>query len=250
MKNLFWLSVLIFFVFINISFACERFEFGVPIQAEFTRADAVFIGKAIKVEHSAGKDDDSNQWSKVHFKIQQNFKGAESPTFTIVTDNWRAACGLKIKKGQTWIIYAHYDDEDKIFGSNIGNEYNPLEDKEEVEILKLASERKTETTISGRLISYGALYKYKYESVEITVEGNGGQQTTTTNVDGTFSISSLTAGNYKVKMKFPFHAFLEHHVSDKNPVYAEGTPTLFEYKVELKQGDYDYSFFEIFRYNK
>ena len=249
MKNLFWLSVLIFVFLINISFACTRFEFGVPIQAEFTRADAVFIGKVVKVEDLTGKDDYPDKWLKVQFKIQQNFKSAESPTFTLVTNDWRAACGLKIKTGQTWIIYAHYDDEDKIFRSNIGNKYNSLEDKEEVELLKLASERKTDTTISGRLISDGG-YPYKHEAVEITVEGNGNQQTTTTNADGTFSISSLTAGNYKVKMKFPFRAFLEHRVSDEKPVYTEGTPTLFEYEVKLKQGDYDYSFFEIFRYSK
>ncbi len=249
MKNLFWLSVLIFLVFINISFACTRFEFGVPIQAEFTRADAVFIGKAVKVEDLRGKDGNSNNWLKVQFKVKQNFKGAENPTFTIVTNDWRAACGLKIKKGQTWIIYAKYD-EDKIFRSIIGNEYNSSEDKEEVEILKLASERKTDTTISGRLTLFGG-FPYQHEAVEITVEGNGTQQTTTTKADGTFTISSLMAGNYKVKMKFPFHAsILDARDSDEKPVYTEGTPTLFEYEVKLKQGDYDYSFFEIFRYSK
>ncbi len=250
MKNLFWLSVLIFAAFINISFACSRFEFGVPIQAEFTRADAVFIGKAVKVEDLTGKDDYPDNWLRVQFKIQQNFKDAENPTLTLITNDWRAACGLKIKKGETWIIYANYDNEDKTFSSNIGSKYNLIKDKEEVEILKTASERKTDTTISGRLISYGA-YEYKYEAVEITVEGNGNQQTTTTKSDGTFSVSSLTAGNYKVKMKFPFHAsILDSRNSDEKPVYTEGTPTLFEYEVKLKQGDYDYSFFEIFRYSK
>ena len=144
MKNLFWLSFLIFSVFINISFACTLIEFGVLIQAEFTRADAIFIGKAVKVEDRKGRDDSPNDWVKVQFKVQQNFKGAENPTFTITTSDWRGACGLKIKKGQIWIIYAKYYDEDKVFRSIIGNEYNLSEDKEEVEILKLASERKTD----------------------------------------------------------------------------------------------------------
>ncbi len=249
MKNLFWLSLLISVAFINISFACSRFEFGVPIQADFTRADAVFIGKAVKVEDLTGKDDYPDNWLRVQFKVQQNFKGAENPTFTIITNDWRAACGLKIKRGGIWTIYANYDDEDKVFRSNIGSKYNPLEDKEDVEILKIASERKTDTTISGRLISYGA-YEYNYEAVEITVEGNGSQQTTTTKSDGTFSISSLAAGNYKVKMKFPFRASLEYRISDKNPIYTDGIPTYFEYEIRLRQGDYDYSFFEIFRYSK
>lgn len=249
MKNLSWLLVLIFVAFTYNSFACSRFEFGVPIRAEFTRADAVFIGKAVKVEDLTGKDDYPDKWLRVQFRVQQNFKGAENSKFTLITNNWRAACGLKIKTGQTWIIYAHYGDENKIFRSNIGSKYNSLKDKEKVEILRTASERKTETTISGRLISYGA-DEYKYEPVEITVEGNGTQQTTTTNSDGTFSLSSLTAGNYKVKMKFPFHAALDYRIADVNPVHTEGTPTFFEYEVKLKQGDYDYSFFEIFRYSK
>ena len=249
MKNLFLLLALIFVVFVNISFACTRFEFGVPIQAEFTRADAVFIGKAVKVEDLTGKDDYPDNWVKVQFKVLQNFKCAENTTFTIITNDWRAACGLQIKKGQTWIIYASYDEEDKIFRSHIGNKYSSSEDKEELEILKLASERKTDTTISGRLTLSG-LYPYE-EAVEVTVEGNGIQQTTTTKSDGTFSVASLTAGNYKVKMKFPSGASVIYFtVSGQNPEFTKQMSTLFEYEVELKQGDYDYSFFEVSRYNK
>ncbi|MCA1624826.1 MAG: carboxypeptidase-like regulatory domain-containing protein [Acidobacteria bacterium] len=247
--HLLWLLILISVVFTNVSFACSRFEFGVPICAQFTRADAVFIGKAIKIEDLTGKDDYPDNWLKVQFKVQQNFKGAKNSIFTLITNDWRAACGLKIKKGQTWIIYANYDDEDNTFVSNIGYKYNPKEDKEDLEILNAASERKTNTTISGRLISHGA-YEYKYEPVEITVEGNGSRQTTTTNVEGTFKVSPLTAGNYKVKMKFPFHASPNFVIPNLKYVYTEGTPTFFEYEAELKLGDCDYSFFEIFRYSK
>lgn len=246
--HLFWLLTLIFVFFTNVSLACSRFEFGVPTCAKFTRADAVFIGKAIKIEDLTGKGDYLDNELKVQFRVQQNFKGAENPTFTLITNDWRAACGLEIRKGQTWIIYANYN-EDKTFVSNTGYKYNPKEDKEDLEILKAASERKTDTTISGRLISYGT-YEYKYEPIEITVEGKGSRQITITNAEGTFNISSLTAGNYKVKMKFPFHASLLFLIPNLKSIYTEGTPTFFEYEVELKQGDCNYSFFEIFRYSK
>lgn len=250
MKSLFLVSILIFVFFTNVSLACSRFEFGVPTCAEFTRADVVFIGEAVKTEDLTGKGDYPDNWLKVRFKVKQNFKGAKNPTFTVITNDWRAACGLEIKKGQTWIIYARYDDEDKTFVSNIGYKYNPKEDKEDLEILKAASERKTDTTISGQLISYGVIYEYNYEPVEITVEGNGSRQTTLTDAKGKFNISTLTAGKYKVKMKFPFHASLLFFIPDLKYVYTEATPTFFEYEVELKQGDCDYSFFEIFRYSK
>jgi hypothetical protein len=245
MKGLFWLSVLIFAVFTNLSFACTRFEFGVPTTAQFTRAEAVFIGQAIKVEDYLKTEG----YLKVQFKVQKNFKGASNPTFAITTPNWRAACGLKIKKGQTWIIYAFYNEESKTFESSHGYRYNPTEDKEEVNILKAASERKTDTTISGRLISYG-VYEYKYEPVEITVAGNGRQYSTTTKLDGTYKIPLSAPGIYKVKMKFPFRAMIEFGFSNKKTVYSEGVPTFFEYEIKLEQGDDDYSFFEVSKHNQ
>jgi len=248
--HLLWLLILIFVFFTNVSLACSRFEFGVPTCAKFTRADAVFIGKAINIENLTGKEDYEDESLKVQFKVQHNFKDAENPTFTLITNDWRAACGLNIKKGQTWIIYANYDDENKTFISNIGNKYNLKEDREDLEILKTVSERKADTKISGRLISFGTSNEYKYEPVEITVEGNGSRRTTATNVEGTFNISSLTAGNYEVKMKFPFHASLLFFIPNLKSIYTEGTPTFFDYEVGLKQGDCDYSFFEIFRYSK
>ena len=250
--HLLWLLILIFVFFNNASLACSRFEFGVPTCAKFTRADAVFVGKAIKVQDLKR----NNDYRRVKFQVQQNFKGAENLIFTLITNDWRAACGLDIKKGQTWLIYAYYDDKSKSFRTNTGNKYNVDEDnkynvdedKEELQILKTSSEGKTDTTISGRLISYGT-YEYKYEPVEVSVEGNGNRQTTKTKDDGTFSISSLTSGNYKVNFKFPFHASVLYTVKLKSN-YTEGTPTFFDYEVELKQGGCDYSFFEIFRYSK
>jgi hypothetical protein len=249
MKRLFLASILIFVAFTNVSFACSRFVFGVPICAEFAQADAVFLGKAIKVEDLTGKDDYPDNWKRVHFKVQQNFKGAENPTFTIITNDWRAACGLKIKKGETWIIYANSDEESKTFASNTGNKYTAKEYKEDLEILKAVSERKTNPTISGRLISFPD-YIYKDEPVEITVEGNGSRLITTTNAEGAFKVSSLFAGNYKVKMTFPFKADFIANIQDLKYDNSKGTQTFLEYEVELKQGDCDYSFFEVYKNNK
>ncbi len=250
MKNFSWLLVLVFVVFANTSLACSTLVFGVPICAEFTQADAVFLGKAIKVEDLTGKADYPDNWKRVHFKVQENFKGAENPTFSLITNDWRAACGLNIKKGQTWIIYANYDEEDKTFHSNTGNKYNPKEYKEDLEILRTASERKTDTSISGQLTSFPDYGEYKFEAVEITVEGNGIEKTTTTNEEGRFNVNSLFGGNYKVKMKFPFYANFVTNLPPSKYNYIPTTTTFLEYQVELKQGDCDYSFFEVYKQNK
>ncbi len=248
MKYWFWQSVLVLSVFLNVSYACTRIDYNVPIQAEFTRADAVFIGKAVKTEDVKGRDEDSSDWMKIRFRVQQNFKGAETPTFTIMTSDWRGACGLNVKKGETWIVYANYD-EDKVFRSIVGKKYDSSENKEEIEILKLASEGKTDTTISGRLGSF-MYVPYQYEAAEITVEGNGIQKSTTTGSDGTFSITSLTAGSYRVRMKFPFDAFVTFYSGSDQKIVHSKRSALFEYEVRLNQGDQHHSFFEIGKYSQ
>lgn len=245
MKCLFFLPILFLTAFTNVSLACSRSEFGVPICAEYTRADAVFVGKAVKIEDLTGKDDYPDNYKRVHFKVQQNFKRAENSTFAIVTSDWRAACGLKIGKGQTWIIYAYYDAESKTFKSDTGYKFEEKY-KEDLKILKAASEGKSDTTISGRLTSF-ADFKYKYEAAELTIEGNGSRQTITTNAEGVFNINVLSAGKYTIKMKFPFKADFVANIQDLKYDNSEGTQTYLQYEVELKQGDCNYSFFEVYK---
>ena len=246
-KSLIFLTVVILTIFSESLFACSRSEFGVPVCAEFTRADAVFIGKAVKVEYGT-EDDDGGR--RVQFKVQHNFKGAENPIFNLVTSDWRAACGLRIKKNQTWIIYANYNNDRKIFISYVGAKYETKKDTK-VEDLKAELQNNFNGEVSGKLVSYGGLDKYIYNPAELTIEGNGIRQIINTNSEGEYKFSLLNPGKYKIQMKFPFRASLIFFES-KNTKYSfkEDFPSLLEYEVELNQGDCDFHFFEVFKYSK
>ena len=98
MKYRLLLSIILLCLFPALTLACSRFEFGVPIAAKFTRANAVFVGKTISVESLTGKADYPNNWLKVRFRVQLGFKGSKNSTITLITNDWRAACGLKIRK--------------------------------------------------------------------------------------------------------------------------------------------------------
>ena len=240
---------LFLFAFSNISFACSQFEQDVPSCAYFTRADAVFIGKITKIERNFNGNEDGF-WRRVHFKIINNFKGAKNSTLTLLTSPWEAACGLNVKKGQTWVVYAKYDDEEKVYISFRGNEYNQTEDKEYSEFLEAASKGKLKTSISGQLIPSGRYETNSYSGIKIKIEGNGNQQETETNSDGKFDFSSLSAGNYKVKLKFPCFASLLWFYPKIKFAYLYENPTIFEYDVQLKQGECDYKFFEVSKPSK
>lgn len=241
------LLFLIFLASADYARSCPQSEFGVPPCANFTRAAAVFLGKVIKIEGLDGKEEYPAGARKIRFKVLENFKGADNPTFTLTTPDSNAACALNIKAGQTWIIYAGHDIDGKGFYDFRGVKFNPKENTGELETLKTVSSGRTEASISGRLASSAQTGKYTYEPVEITIEGSGGRQTTKTDAEGVFHLSPLAAGKYKVKMNFPYRAGLLWNEFLLKTSYTEGIPTFFEYEVEVKPGDCDYNFFEVLK---
>jgi len=234
------------FIFTDVSSACTYWEQDVPMCAHFTRADAVFMGKVTKIEHKFSGNEDGF-WRRVHFKVQQNFKGADSPTFTLLTSPWEAACGLHVKKDQTWFVYAKFDDEDKVYRSFNGSKFDGKEDKDYLNFLKTASEGRLDTSISGQLIPAGSYTTNRYSGIEVTIEENGSQQTTLANDEGKFKFSSLKAGNYKVRLNFPYLAGVVWYYTETKYINQSGTPTLFGYEVKLKQGECDYKFMEVIK---
>lgn len=240
-----------FFVFANASYACSRFEWGVPECASYTRADAVFFGKAIKVEDLTGKNDFPDGWRKVLFEVRHNLKGAENKTIELVTADWRAACGLKIKKGQTWYIFATYNSEEKYFEDFLGVKYSEKKDAEKIKSLKKEMSANINGEISGKLVSYPGGLVYLYEPAEVMLEGNENRQTIFSNDKGDYKFSALKAGNYKVRMKFPFRASLLWSGYDEAMTsFREEFPSTLDYEVELKAGDCDFRYFEVFKYSK
>lgn len=242
------ITFLLFFTliaFTQISFACVLTEIGVPACAYFTRADAVFLGKALKVEDAPKSEDLPEGSRKIRFQVLQNFKGADNPTFTLVAAGAKADGGLSIKSGQTWVIYANNDIVVKSFSVFRGVKIEPKINNEELETLKNVSAGKTETSISGRIASDIPNGKYTYETIEISIEGGGKRQTTKTDGEGAFNFAVPAGGKYKIELKFPYSAGLVWADNLLGTSYTQGNPTLFKYEVELYQGDCNYNFFEV-----
>src|SRR4051794_30223412 len=89
-----WLFFSIFIVFTGVSMACKSAGFGVPPCALWTRADAVFSGKVLKIEGVAKGEDFPEGSKKIRFQVLQNFKGADNPTFAVVTDTLTGTDGF------------------------------------------------------------------------------------------------------------------------------------------------------------
>lgn len=225
--------------------ACALADDGTPVCAYWTRADAVFTGKAVKVENAPSNEGFPAGARKVRFQVQHNYKGADNPTFTVVVT---ADCGLKIKSGQTWIIYAANDIVLKSFSAFRGVLIEPKTASEEAVGLKNILDGKSDTAISGRLGS-AAQGRYFYEPVEISVAGGGKTLSARTDADGAFNIAVPPDANYTVELKFPYRAGLKWDDNLLGTKLTAGIPTLFKYNVKLNDGDCHFGFFEVSKVN-
>ena len=236
--------LLIFAASIRTVAACAPAADGTPVCAFWTRADAVFSGKAVKVEDAPRNEDFPDGARKVRFQVQQNFKGADNPTFTVVT---LPDCGLNIKSGQSWIIYVENDIVVKYFSAFRGVRLEPKITSEEAGALANISTGKTGTAITGRIATFGS--GALSEPVEISAAGNGKVFNAKTDLAGAFNLAVAPHASYKVELKFPFRTGLKWADNLLNASLTEGTPTFFRYEVRLGDGDCDFSYFEVIKTN-
>ena len=240
------MKIIAFFCFVFIAgaagaLACARTETGEPVCAYYTRAEVVFLGKAVKVESVGGKDDFAAGARKIRFQVLRNFKGADNPTLSIVT-NAGDAGGLDIKSGQTWVVYGALDQIDKFFHGFRGRRIDPKTPDAELETLKLVAEGKTDTMLSGRVTAGGASAA---GPVEVALEGSGGRQTTKSDADGIFRFAPLAEGKYKVRLTFPFRAALKWDQYLLGTSFAAGPESVFDYEISLRDGDCVFHLFEV-----
>ena len=229
--------MLILAAFVRTAAACARAEDGTPVCAHWTRADAVFSGKAVKIEDAPKNEDFPAGARKVRFQVQRNFKGADNPTFTLVT---LPDCGFEIKSGQTWIIYAANDIVVKSFSARRGVRLDPKAPSDEAAALENIATGKSDTAITGRIAPAGS-----GEPVEVVAVANGKSFNARTDAGGNFNLAVAPDASYRVELRFPFRTGLKWADELLNASLAEGTPTIFKYEVRLGDGDCHFSVFEI-----
>ena len=225
--------------------ACPQTETGVPACAYWTRADAVFSGKVLEIKNAQKSEDLPEGSRKIRFQVLQNFKGVDNPTFAVFSPDAKSDCGLNVKKGETWIIYARNDIVGKSFAEFRGVKIEPKVESAELEILKQVIAGKSATAISGRIVSTAG--KYIFEPVEVTVEGKNFKQTAKTDANGAFDFPVPPDANYKIELKFPFEAIVKWNENLLGISLKQGNPTIFKYEAKLNDGDCHFSLFEVLK---
>ena len=84
--------------------ACVCDEYGVPVCAQYWRADGVFVAQ---VRDITSPDPNSGEnWSTaIHLIVEQTFRGITTPTVDVRT-LCGTSCDMKFEKGRRYLFYA------------------------------------------------------------------------------------------------------------------------------------------------
>lgn len=239
----FFISSLLIFVLAADAAAC-MWLYEVPVCASWTQADAVFLGKVIKIEDAEKSENLGKGMRKIRFQVQENFKGADNPTFTLFQSEWITSCHPDFKKGETWVVFARNDIVVKSFTPFRGFSVAPKETSADLEALRNIVAGKSQSHIVGQFVSKSG--KYSYDPIEIAVTGGGMNITAKTDAEGRFDFP-VPYGNYRIELKLPYKARIKWDENLLGTSLAEGVPTVFKYDVRLNDGDCHFGLFEVSR---
>lgn len=232
------------------AYACTRAEEDVPIQAWFTRADAVFLGKVRSIRKLSREEaEEAGGVERVVFKLLVNYKGIDQALVEMLNSGWRTACGVHLKKGQKSVIYAQYDASEKSWKITGGSKHDP-DDLEYLDWLEAAGTGKLDTIISGRILPLGTHTINTYAGTEIVIESGGRRQTILADADGKYSFTGLAPGNYTVRFNFKFQVGLGWLYDKLGPMRYLNDHNSIEYSVRLAKGEHDYRFMEVYRHTR
>ena len=117
-QSLFILTILLFST--GKSFACSCGELEPMSSSDYEKAGEIFIGRVTKIE------EDRDKWrKKVTFEVIDQFKATQQKTeISIWTALDGAACGLNVKEGDKWYIFAQINENEEFVAGLCGRSVN------------------------------------------------------------------------------------------------------------------------------
>ena len=236
--------------FVQAAFAGVCLEYP-PAVVEFSRSEAVFIGKVLSVRRFRGIKRTQENWNLKHriveFEVQKAYKGIEAGKIVQAVNaygdiDWE---DLKLKKGQQWEIFVWQNDGRWFFGSGcvpwsekIDGRTDFMRADERLSSLKEKVESDRQA-ITGRVA--GDVGKIK--NLEAVIKSDGRISVVTVDDEGRFYLPVDRGGAYEIEIAVPADTQLMYS-SQKVAVRHSEAPkkeAVFFYRIELRRGEFYYN---------
>ena len=200
-----------------------------PPCAQYSSADAVFIGLVANISFSKDKSKKS-----IHFNVERAFRGVSSSVAEIVT--FGTSCDSEFTEGKRYLVYAYRNGERNELYTHYCTRTTELSNADEdMTYLKELSEREQPMQIIGVL----AEGDKRLHSVSIVARNGRRDHRTTSDKKGWFKLMVLRSGNYRVRIFLPRYADVVGTEAElgqiKNRVVTKRSIAL-EYEVVVEPG--------------
>ena len=193
----------------NTAAACSCVAYPSPCEA-FRQAKAVFVGKAISftdtpVEEEFRRRKYTYQLRTFRFLVEEPLKGVKTLELNIHTGRIDSSCHVNFEVGQSYLIYATGDAQDKLGVGGCSRIGSLPWAWGEIQLLR--------SLINGTFESqvYGSVQRVAYDfkdnrstsvvgpmaGIRIVIEGNGSRFETVTDAEGRYKITDALQGKYR-----------------------------------------------------
>lgn len=228
--------------------ACTCVRSYAPWVAEFSEANAVFVGKVRSVTPISRQSEDSVRGDRiVTFEVAKKYKGIESSTrlISLYADYDSSSCSFRAdsrmvpRRGETWIVLgSHLNSPQMSFGGSC-NSSQRVKSKEQLSAIEREAFKFQEP--QGIVGSVVQNYMTLMKNVEVSIVGDGVAKTVSVDSEGYFWFPLLQPGKYTIRGIIPFRTSLIGAVYWPETFDAKDSQTIFIYHVDLKAGEYHYN---------
>lgn len=214
--------------------ACSCIGRVPPCQA-YKETQAIFIATVIEIKTGAGDAAKSgnvtSQMAYARLSVLETFKGISEKEIRMWQGTGSGDCAFVFEPGETYLIYASFDEETKLYHTNICTRSRPLAyAADDLDYLRGLTASDGVTRLSGTLIRLDYLEEGVKErppellsGIKVVAANEQGQRLEAiTDANGFYKITGLPAGLYKVGPELPSHLSLAYSNRDKFEVPDKG----------------------------
>ena len=238
----------VIFLLATIANACTCYASYSPWIADFSEADAAFVGKVNTVTPVKRKRNETFVGDRlVTFEITKAYKGVAQSTrlISLYSDYDSSSCSFGVDSrngpsvGETWIVIANKTETPQLFFGGSCNASRKIRSDDQLKAIE--SEAFKFPQRQGMVGSVVRNYMSLAKDVEITLTGDGINKTVKVDADGYYWFPLEKPGRYSITCRIPFRATLISAVLFPTTFEASGSGTIYSYTADLKEGEYHYN---------
>jgi 5-hydroxyisourate hydrolase-like protein (transthyretin family) len=204
-------ALLLTTIFADDAAACVCRFGGEPVCQEYSRTDIVFAGTvAGSAKITVNEGDYKYEQRLVRFEIAEMFRGEQMAKAEIITGWGGGDCGYNFTNGESYLVYAHINKENKRLYTSVCTRTRPTSQAaEDLAYIRNLPYMDAAAVIFGKItrLTYkekdGQAVFLPVGSTNLIIEGESSRNEAQTDEQGGYRVTGLAPGAYKVRLKVP-----------------------------------------------